>query len=38
MCENELWCLECGLWEGNLDSEVRDDWSIIECLKYVFGL
>lgn len=34
MCENELWCPECGLREGNLDSED----SIIALSKYMLGL
>lgn len=39
MCENELWCPECGLREGNLDSEDRDNRSIIIALsKYMLGL
>lgn len=38
MCENELWCPECGLREGNLDIEERDNRSIIARLKYMPGL
>lgn len=38
MCENELWCPECGLREGNWDIEERDNRSIIARLKYMLGL
>ena len=38
MCENELWCPECGLREGNLDSEDRDNQSLDAHLKYMLGL
>ena len=37
MCENELWCPECGLREGNLDNEDRDNRSIIERSKQMHG-
>ena len=38
MCENELWCPECGLREGNLDSEDRHNRSIIALSKYMLLL
>ena len=37
MCENELWCPECGLREGNLDSEDRDNQSFTARSKFTLG-
>lgn len=37
MCENELWCPECGLREGNLDSEDSDNQSFTARSKFMIG-
>ena len=37
MCENELWCPECGLREGNLDSEDRNNRSFTVRSKFMLG-